>query len=159
MKPYRAVATGGTFDNIHKGHRAILARAFESGDKVYIGITSDEFVAKQGKKIVNNFGIRLDRLKLYIEANYPGRDAIIRKLDDFFGPAVYSEEVEALVASSETANRVSIANEERTDKGFKPLKLIVVELVLSEDGKPISSTRIRREEIDEEGRLLKTGRS
>jgi len=43
----------------------------------------------------------------------------------------------------------------RRAKGFPPLELVVVELVKAEDGRPISSTRIREGEIDTDGRLLK----
>jgi pantetheine-phosphate adenylyltransferase len=32
--------------------------------------------------------------------------------------------------------------------------IIVVSMVLAEDGKPISSTRIRRQEVDRYGRLV-----
>ena len=49
MKEFKKVAVGGTFDQLHKGHRALLRKSFEVGEKVVIGLTSDSFVARMGK--------------------------------------------------------------------------------------------------------------
>lgn len=152
---YRVVATGGTFDHLHKGHEALLKKSFEVGEKVVIGITSDEFALRQGKKPDMTYEERVLQLRKYIEQNFPGREYLIAKLDDYFGPGIASPEVEAIVVSPETAERVPIANKMREQKGFGPLKVVIVDYVLAEDGFPISSTRIRRGEIDSEGRLIK----
>src|SRR2546430_1770274 len=80
----------------------------------------------------------------------------IANLYDSFGPGIASPEVQALVASEETAGRLELANKLRRERGFPPLDLVVVDLLMAEDAKPISSTRIRKGEIDEEGRVLRT---
>jgi len=148
------VATGGTFDHIHAGHRRLLEKSFEVGDHVIIGLTSDEFVAKVGKKPDHDYEAREKDLRKYIEGDFPGRKYTIAKLYDYFGPGIAEADVQALVASPETAPRLAIANRMRTAKGFPPLALVTVDWIQAEDGKPISSTRIRRGEVDEEGRLL-----
>lgn len=149
------VATGGTFDEIHIGHVALLAKAFEVGDKVIIGVSSDEFAAKRGKRLNHNFDKRVESLKKMIKKEFGNAYYEITKLEGDFGPVVTAGDVGALVASSETGSKGKVLNEIRAKKGFKPAKVITVGLVRAEDGSPISSTRIRAGEIDCKGRLLK----
>jgi len=78
---------------------------------------------------------------------------VIAKLYDYFGPGIADGDVEALVASPETSSRLDLANKLRAEKGFPPLALVTIEWVSAEDGRPISSTRIRNGEVDSEGRL------
>lgn len=152
---YKKVATGGTFDHLHKGHIALLEKSFEVGEEVIIGVTSDEFVIKEGKRPDFNYDERVKVLEDFLKKRFPNRKYTIAKLDDYFGPAIRSPDIEALVASKETASRIELANKIRAKSGSPPLELVVVDYVLAEDGKPISSTRIRRGEIDEDGRLIK----
>jgi pantetheine-phosphate adenylyltransferase len=46
-------------------------------------------------------------------------------------------------------------NQERARRGLKPLEIVVIDMVPSENHAPISTTRIRRGEIDREGKLIK----
>src|SRR2546429_10006619 len=46
---YRAVAVGGTFDILHVGHEILLAKAFELGELVFVGVTVDRLVSKLNK--------------------------------------------------------------------------------------------------------------
>jgi cytidyltransferase-like protein len=151
---YSKVATGGTFDQLHAGHRRLLERSFQLGDEVVIGLTSDEFARKEGKAPRQAYQKRAADLDAYLRANFPGRRFSIAKLDDYFGPGIASKDVEALVASPETGTRVELANRLRAERGFPPLELVVIDWVVAEDGRPISSTRIRSGEIDTEGRLV-----
>ncbi|HME19025.1 MAG TPA: pantetheine-phosphate adenylyltransferase [Nitrososphaerales archaeon] len=151
---YGAVATGGTFDHIHKGHEALLSKSFEVGQKVIIGVTSDGFAAREGKTLDESYARRVEKLEALLHRKFPGRQYVIAKLDDYFGPGIASPEVEAIVVSKETEQRVPIANALRAERGYPPLKVVVVDYVLAEDSKPISSTRIRNGEVDERGRVL-----
>ena len=157
-RKYKRVATGGTFDHIHAGHRALLEKSFEVGEDVVIGLTSDEFVARIGKKPDFQYSRREDELRRYIAGRFPGRSYQIAKLQDYFGPGIADPGIQALVASPETSARLGLANELRAQKGFPPLDLVVVDWVNAEDGKPLSSTRIRSGEVDEDGRLQHKGR-
>lgn len=155
MAEFAVVATGGTFDEIHAGHVALLAKAFQSGRKVIIGVSSDEFAKKRGKRLNHDFEQRVEHLRKMIKEKFGDVGYEIAKLDGDFGPAVTTGDVGALVASSETQAKGKLLNEMRAKRGLKPVEVIAVELVKAEDGSPISSTRIRAGEIDNIGRLLK----
>src|SRR5215203_878284 len=153
------VATGGTFDEIHIGHIVLLAKAFQVGKKVIIGVSSDKFAANRGKQLNHNFEVRIANLKNMIKKEFGNVNYEIAKLDGDFGPAVTTGDVEALVTSTETQSKGKLLNEMRAKIGVKPVKVITVELVKAEDGSTISSTRIRIGEIDRQGRRLLPRRS
>lgn len=153
---YRLVAVGGTFDEFHKGHRAILRKAFEIGDTVLIGLCTDEFVKKLSKPhVVESYERRLERLKSFLAKNGLLSRAEIISLRDPYGPTISDRNIEALVVSVETARTAYRINEIRRERGLKPLDVIVIDMVLAEDERSISTTRIRKGEIDHEGRVLK----
>ena len=154
---YDVVATGGTFDVIHIGHLALLSKAFEIGKKVIIGVSSDAFasVKKGNNKLNHNYEQRVGNLKEKIEEKFGNVTYEISKLDDLYGPTVIYGHVEAIVSSTETAVNGHLINEIRSKNGLKPLNIISVNMIQSEDGNPISSTRIRNGEIDSTGKLLK----
>jgi pantetheine-phosphate adenylyltransferase len=130
----------------------LLSRSFDAGDAVVIGVTSDAFARREGKNPDQSYTERVRALEEFIRKNFPGRRYVIAKLDDYFGPGIASPDVQAIVVSKETAKRVRIANALREEKGYPPLETVVVDFVLAEDSKPISSTRIREGEIDTEGK-------
>ena len=140
---------------MHKGHKALLERAFQTGEKVFVGVTSDDFVARAGKRVDNDFELRKKELVSYLETAYPRRDFEITKLEQSFGPGMFTAGMEAIAVSAETAERVEAANKKRIELGLPELKIEVVSMILADDGKRISSTRIRAKEIDGEGRTLK----
>jgi pantetheine-phosphate adenylyltransferase len=152
---YRKVALGGTFDVIHKGHTALLDRAFSIGEHVIIGVTSDELVYRLGKSILNNYDARVMNLSSILK-QYADRFHIV-KLDDEFGPALTDASIEAIVVSEETESKCRRMNKMRVSRGMRELDVIVVGMVLADDGERISSTRIRSGEIDPEGRVLHNG--
>jgi pantetheine-phosphate adenylyltransferase len=143
---FKKVAVGGTFDRLHKGHEALLRRAFELGGVVVVGITSDEIL----KKKADPLPIRLKELKDFLS----GMDYELVILKDPYGPAITDSRIDAIVVTEDTETRAREINRVRCERNMKPLEIIVVDKVLAQDGKPISSTRIRRGEIDRNGTLL-----
>ena len=151
LHKYQSVAVGGTFDHIHLGHKALLQRAFEVAELVFIGLTSDRFVALEGKKTVHDFGTRKIYLEEFLSRTYPGRRFVITALDSKFGAGIFTENIEAIVVSAETLPNVDAANKKRSQMGLPKMKIEIVPMVLASDGKRISSTRIRAGEINSEG--------
>lgn len=155
MRQYRKVAVGGTFDQLHKGHRALLGKAFEVGDKVAVGITSDSFVAKLGKQHrTASFEDRKRDVLAYLATQGLADRVEITSLNDSYGLTITNPDIDAIVVSQETERIAWAINRKRQTIGNKPLEVVVVTMVPAENKAPISSTRIRRGEIDRNGHML-----
>jgi pantetheine-phosphate adenylyltransferase len=157
VKRFHLVATGGTFDEIHSGHLALLSKAFDLCETLIIGVTSDEFATKRKGKnnIHHRYEERVANLKDAIRENFGDVKYQISKLDNDYGPVILSADVDALVASTETAKKGNDINRIRHNNGLAPIEVVIVDLVKAYDGKPISSSRIRSGEIDAAGKKLK----
>ena len=154
---FELVATGGTFDELHAGHRDLLNRAFNLGKTVVIGVSSDSFAeARKGKNRLNHsFETRVDRLIQFIHDEFGHVNFEIKELNDNFGPTITDRNLQAIIVSEETEIQGYEINKIRSRKGFDPLVIVTVALLRAEDGRPLSSSRIRYGEIDRLGRVLK----
>ncbi|WP_314319843.1 glycerol-3-phosphate cytidylyltransferase [Paucilactobacillus nenjiangensis] len=55
----RTVLTYGTFDLLHKGHIKLLSRAASFGDRLIVGLSTDEFnLTQKDKKAYNSYADR-----------------------------------------------------------------------------------------------------
>lgn len=152
----KQVALGGTFDPIHDGHRALFAAAFEHGD-VTVGLTCDG-LARNIRPIERPVRPYVERrLDLAHElrrfAEHSDRSFMIHTLHAPTGIAD-APKFDVLVVSPETAPAGERINRIRVKRGIPPLEIDVVDHVLADDGKIISSTRILQGEIDENGTVL-----
>jgi len=158
VKRFGTVAVGGTFDEFHKGHRALLRKAFKVGDRVLIGLCTEEFARELRKPHeVATYNERLGELKDFLKSLGVLDRAEIIPLHDPYGPTISSRSIEAIVVSRETEPRAREINVKRRAGGLPPLEVVVIEMVPAENNISIATTRIRRGEIDREGRLLKFG--
>jgi pantetheine-phosphate adenylyltransferase len=156
MNKFRKVAVGGTFDELHKGHRVLLVKAFEVGENVLIGLCTDDFVKKMGKPHVTApYEARLQELQAFLKNSGLSNKAEIIPLNDPYGNTITDKCIEALVVSEETEKTAMKINQKRSEAQLPPLKIFTINMVPAENYKPISTTRIRKGEIDREGHLLK----
>lgn len=153
MTQFQTVALGGTFDIIHKGHLALLSKAFSISSHIIIGLTGDELASKKKKNVVNDYAKRLETLTGLIEKNFPNSSFTISKLENDFGPAAIEGKIDALVVSEETSDKGEILNDLRKKQNLPLVEVVIVPMVLADDGKRISTSRIKNSEINSEGKL------
>jgi pantetheine-phosphate adenylyltransferase len=146
------VCIGGTFNPLHKGHKLLIDKAFEIAGKqgsVFIGITTWEIT--KGKQDIKPFEERKKAVIQYLSKKRLNKYAIIKPINDSYGPSVDGD-YDAIIVSPETFKTAEEINTKRMKKGLKPLKIVTIAFAYSQDGKPISSTRIKNGEIDVNGK-------
>jgi pantetheine-phosphate adenylyltransferase len=156
-KQFSKVAVGGTFDELHKGHKALLSKAFQVGEYVLIGLTSDDFVVKMNKSHKTApYNERFAELTCFLEKSGFKNIFKISSLNDSYGLTLNKDSnIDALIVSQETAKIGETINQKRAETGLPPISIVKVDLVPAENKKPISTTRIRANEIDRNGCLTK----
>ena len=148
------VCIGGTFYPFHKGHKLLVKTAIKIAGKqglVFIGITTETMT--KNKKNVDTFEKRKQMIKRYINKLNASNQVKIQPIKDKYGPSINGD-FDVIIVSPETYKTAKEINQKRIEKGKKPLVIIQIPFVLADDVKPISSTRIKNKEIDENGHLL-----
>jgi len=147
------VCIGGTFDLIHKGHKLLIEKAFNiAGKKGYVFIGLSEGKLLDEKKDIKSWNIRKENLINHIKKEGYKSDFTIKRLSDIYGPTI-KEDFDVIVVSKETKSNAKKINKKRILRNKKPMKIVVIPYICAEDGKPISSTRIKEGKIDLEGNL------
>lgn len=152
---YKLVVCGGTFDHFHKGHREFVRFALNAGQKVIIGVTSNSFIRKNKfhQEGMESYKKRKTSLYVFLKKEKVLDKIEITPIDDIFGPTLSKNlKIEAIVVSQNLIKNVAIINRQRKKVGLSALKILVYPMVLGEDGKEISSSRIRDGEINREGK-------
>ncbi len=145
---------------LHRGHRRLLKRAFILGRRVMVGITSDEFAKTLHKPHkLDSYAIRKRDLELLLSRWGVLSRAKIVPLTDRYGPTIQLPRIQALIVSRRTLKTAYEINAKRKARGLKPLIIAPIDLIMAEDRRPISSTRIRRGRIDREGRLIRASQN
>lgn len=146
QKPYHHVGLGGTFDHLHQGHKFLLQTAFKLGKIVHIAIATDALLAtKKHRNLIQDYTKRYQTLLHFIQKDLsiPKDNFELIPLNDPFGPAIESEELEVHISSMETYQVAMKINQVRLERGISPLILVIVPLISDSSGRRFSSTHIR----------------
>ena len=150
-KKNKKVVIGGTFDVLHKGHKALLRRACGLGETT-IGLTSDKMAEIVRKRKVRDFQGRKRELEKFIKKELGGKCKII-KIKDKFGPTL-KEDFDYIVVSPATYQTALLINKKRRQIKKKSIKIVKIKFVLAENGKPINATQTIKGQITKEGKLV-----
>ncbi len=150
------VAVGGTFDRLHLGHKALLSRAFQVGNLILIGLTTDELANATRERKVRSYNSRrkdlLNMIKSEVLGEYQGKTFTIVPISDRYGLTL-EKDMDIIVVSRETLDTAREINTLRRERGMSEVQIELIDFVMAKDGEPISATRINRGEIDPDGRI------
>jgi pantetheine-phosphate adenylyltransferase len=150
MKQYTAIGMGGTFDHFHVGHQHFLEFAAELAETVVVGITIPELSShKVAAALIEPFEVRQKAVESFLTArNIPHE---VFALHDTFGPTLEASHVQAVAVTEQTVSGGEFINTKRAELHLPALPIHVCSLLNDDEGKLISSTRIRRGEINRKG--------
>ena len=147
----------GTFDHLHEGHKHIIRQAFRLSKTVAFGLTTDQMLAyKSDRKLIQSYNERYAELEKFIQTEFDIDRSSIFPIETTEGGADKMKDLDALIVSDEIGvvqNAFDI-NQMRIDNGLKRFHIIIIPRVRTKDGRPLSSSRIRRGEIFHEDELI-----
>lgn len=151
---YSLAVCGGTFDHFHKGHREFLRYALSISKKLLVGLTSDNYVkAKDKFDCVEEFRTRINSLENFFIHEKVSDRVSIELIDDIFIPKIWENlPIETIVVTKNTIMGARKINLRIKEQGKCPLKIEVAPLVKDHNNEYISSSRIRKGEINREGK-------
>lgn len=144
---YKRVAIGGTFDNIHNGHRKLLTLAASScTDSLVVGVMGDHMLKhKKNSWQINDFKTRASSVTSFLSLVKPVLKVEIAELSDPYGPAITDKSIDAIVVSSETIEGAKKINKIREEKQMNPLAILVTR---RENAAVLSSTFVREKTVN-----------
>lgn len=150
---YQHSILGGTFDHLHAGHKYFINQALRNSQNLTIGLTENGF--SKGKPFsfsIEDFGIRKTNLKSYLDRIKCLNRVKIIPIDNIYGTTLSNKNIDAIYVTSHGFRNAKMINKKRSELNFQPLIISVVVFLRGEDGRVISSSRIRSGEIDRRGR-------
>jgi len=147
-RPFLRCLVGGTFDRFHAGHRLLLKTAHRQAQHVEIHVVDDAMADRKAPNI-QSLDERMRVLHAFVEAQ--AMNASLHELSDVHGPAPTHPTADAIVATPETEGQCRLINERRVEAGLPPLEVLLVEHARTMSGAWLSSSLIRRGEVDQEG--------
>jgi cytidyltransferase-like protein len=142
LQIYSRLAIGGTFDQLHNGHRKLLTLASALCCEVLtIGVLGDSLLSKKSNsQFIQPFYLRKKIIESFMSSLKPSLKLNIVELFDPYGPTITDPSFEGIVVSSETLIGAEMINKLRQEKGFRKLDILVIK---RGDISTLSSTYLR----------------
>ena len=146
---FKSVGLGGTFDHFHFGHSLFLDISCYYGDQIHVGLISDKYLDKYPKKFrkkIHKYSKR--SLSIVEHIKFRKKSSSILEIDSLGKDMKYASEsdLEAIIVSQETYSGALQINAIRKSMKKKPLVIILIPFVISEEKKKLSSTQIREQD-------------
>ena len=138
---------GGTFDDLHPGHKLLLTTASSvCSEKLLVGITHQDLLRnKKFGEFLQPYDVRDSMVRSFIRTVNPTISLRTVAISDPIGPAGTDPDLNVIVVSKETEAAVDVINEKRIHGNLKTLESQVVDLIVpSNSSDKISSTDVRK---------------
>lgn len=153
---YKKAILGGTFDHFHSGHEALLTAAFTTSEHVTIGLTQHNmYQQKFLASTIESYESRKTKLQEYLQEKEYSNRCLLIPISDIYGTTLEDATIEAIFVTEENLSNTNRINHMRAEKGFQSLQVVLVPYVKDNEGKIITSERIRKGEIDRNGFVYK----
>lgn len=149
---FKHAVIGGTFDHFHIGHKKLIDETISKSETITIGVSTEKLYS--GKTLasrIESFQIRQSSVYEYIKSKKTEKLVKFIPIDDIFGTTLQERNIDAIFVTEENKYAADEINKERQKINFPMLSITVVPFVNGNDGKVISSERIRKGEIDRNG--------
>ncbi len=117
---YSDVSLGGTFDNIHNGHRVLLTEsALIATSRILVGIADGPLLqTKVLPELIKPTETRISDVRNYLLDVNPWIKHEVVPITDVYGPTAYDSQLNCLVVSPETRRGGEKINAERERKVY-----------------------------------------
>ncbi|MES1907825.1 MAG: hypothetical protein MHM6MM_000866 [Cercozoa sp. M6MM] len=124
---------GGTFDQLHVGHKLLLtAAALLSSSSMYCGVTDYPLDDKHLSVLMLTTQERMRAVREFLQIVRPSLDVIVESIPDPYGPTINDRfHFDCFVASSETKRGVDKIGQMRDERKLPPLSNFFIDLISS----------------------------
>nr|CAG4637116.1 EOG090X0864 [Ceriodaphnia reticulata] len=148
---YEHVVIGGTFDQLHSGHKMLISAAILRAKKsLTIGVTDGVMIkTKKLWELIEPCHKRIERLKEFLMDVEPRLEYNVVPITDPYGPTAYVPTLQLLVVSEETLKGGYKVNQLRQAKGLSILDIYSISVIddsqaSAEEENKISSSSFRK---------------
>jgi len=144
LQQFENVAIGGSFDQLHNGHRKLLfVAAMVCAKRLTVGVTgANMLTTKTLAEYIDPYETRRDAAAQWLGFVNPSLEYNIVAIEDIYGPTITDATLQAIVVSSETLTGAFKINEVRAQQGMLPLVILVIN---RSDSAILSSTFLRQQ--------------